>query len=446
MYNTMIKLNNLQLQLLMDIDSIIDDYKDRLYIKYNSPILAAAVLESMWGQSKLAMEYNNYFSLRVIPTWSGKSYDPDTQEVIPSDSMLPITDNYCIYKSMEDCLIDYMQRIVKSHPEIITCKSIKEFVRIAYGEQPIYMKNIIKVMDDFNLYIYDEYYDEPAPKKAEPPKKPVTPSPVKKEEPKKAEPPKKPTPPPPVKKEEVKKEEPKKPVTPPPVKKEEPKKAELPKPTPSPVKKEEVKKVEPDKAESPKIQEIKDEPPKVPAPKPFMRQRSAIPTTVISQEEVKVKKEEIKKQEEATPIKEKDADMETSKIVINDGTGSVSSGHASTTTSILHNTHTGKNKTAKDNNVYTVKEGEDLKTVSYNLGISKFVLIDLNHLTPPYTISAGDILTLPANVTPFTYTVKATDTIQSIAAVYGLKWQDIARINNITYPYKIKAGTEINLK
>ena len=49
-------------------------------ILVHSPIIAQAILESGWGESKLAATYHNYFGLKCGTKWTGKSVNLTTQE------------------------------------------------------------------------------------------------------------------------------------------------------------------------------------------------------------------------------------------------------------------------------------------------------------------------------------------------------------------------------
>lgn len=49
-------------------------------ILVHSPIIAQAILESGWGESKLASKYYNYFGMKCGTTWKGKSVNMETKE------------------------------------------------------------------------------------------------------------------------------------------------------------------------------------------------------------------------------------------------------------------------------------------------------------------------------------------------------------------------------
>ena len=58
---------------IMKVKSYIKKYAAVYEIKVYSSIIAQAILESGWGESKLAKVYHNYFGLKCGTKWQGKS-------------------------------------------------------------------------------------------------------------------------------------------------------------------------------------------------------------------------------------------------------------------------------------------------------------------------------------------------------------------------------------
>ena len=75
-----------------------------------------------------------------------------------------------------------------------------------------------------------------------------------------------------------------------------------------------------------------------------------------------------------------------------------------------------------------------------NMGILAIFLVTLFASVIPNTASAAD-LAQTSCVTK--HTVTAGETISSIAADYGVAWQDLAEANNLTEPYTIYVGQVI---
>ena len=68
----------------------------------HSPIIAQAILESGWGESKLAANYHNYYGLKCGTKWTGKSVNMNTQEEYEPGVLTMIADNFRVFDSMED--------------------------------------------------------------------------------------------------------------------------------------------------------------------------------------------------------------------------------------------------------------------------------------------------------------------------------------------------------
>lgn len=116
---------------------------------------------------------------------------------------------------------------------------------------------------------------------------------------------------------------------------------------------------------------------------------------------------------------------------------------------------------------YTVKEGDSLWNISETVYGSGYNWVDIakaNNLENPDVLFAGTVLTLPqaqkqAPTAPMqtptdsaikatTYTVATGDCLWNIAVrayADGYKWTDIARVNNLTEPDLIYAGTILKL-
>ena len=133
-------------------------------IMVHSPIIAQAILESGWGRSTLASEYNNYFGLKCGGAWNGKSVNMATQEEYEVGVMTDIRDNFRVFDSMEDGVKGYFDFINYSRysnlkgvtdPEEY-CRLIKED---GYATSSTYVDSLLRVIYDNNLTRFDN--DEP---------------------------------------------------------------------------------------------------------------------------------------------------------------------------------------------------------------------------------------------------------------------------------------------
>lgn len=115
-------------------------------------------------------------------------------------------------------------------------------------------------------------------------------------------------------------------------------------------------------------------------------------------------------------------------------------------------------------NSYTVRKGDSLFLIAYIAGKDVNEIAALNNLSEPYALSTGQVIKLRANEisdsvnsTPTnnhvattspsnaTYTVKAGDTLYSIARGAGQSVTTVAALNNISQPYTLKVGQVLRL-
>ena len=146
------------------IATYVKKYAGDYGIMVHSPIIAQAILESGWGRSTLASEYNNYFGLKCGGAWNGKSVNMATQEEYEVGVMTDIRDNFRVFDSMEDGVKGYFDFINYSRysnlkgvtdPEEY-CRLIKED---GYATSSTYVDSLLRVIYDNNLTRFDN--DEP---------------------------------------------------------------------------------------------------------------------------------------------------------------------------------------------------------------------------------------------------------------------------------------------
>lgn len=89
-----------------------------------------------------------------------------------------------------------------------------------------------------------------------------------------------------------------------------------------------------------------------------------------------------------------------------------------------------------------VSRGDTLYRLAEQYNVPLRDLIEANGLTPPYTLSPGQRLTLPA---PRTYTVKAGDTLYGLSRQFQVDMTDLVRANDIQPPYGVKVGQTLRL-
>jgi murein DD-endopeptidase MepM/ murein hydrolase activator NlpD len=91
---------------------------------------------------------------------------------------------------------------------------------------------------------------------------------------------------------------------------------------------------------------------------------------------------------------------------------------------------------------YVVQRGETVYGIAQKHNIPTRALIERNNLQPPYRIAAGTRLQLP---TPEVHTVRRGDTLYAISRRYGVDMASLARANRLGPPYTIKVGQRLSL-
>jgi len=106
---------------------------------------------------------------------------------------------------------------------------------------------------------------------------------------------------------------------------------------------------------------------------------------------------------------------------------------------------------------YSVKAGDSLSAIAARYGMSYKTLARLNNISNPNRIYVGQVLKLSSGSTVSnvvnhstasaagSYTVKSGDSLSAIAARYGMSYETLARLNNISDPNRIYVGQTLNL-
>ena len=129
-------------------------------ITVHSPVIAQAILESGWGESKLASQYHNYFGLKCGSKWTGKSVNMKTQEEYTKGALTTIRDNFRVFDSMEDGVKGYFDFIQLSRYQnlrgITDPKKYLETIRAdGYATSYSYVENCMKLINQYGLIKYD---------------------------------------------------------------------------------------------------------------------------------------------------------------------------------------------------------------------------------------------------------------------------------------------------
>ena len=97
---------------------------------------------------------------------------------------------------------------------------------------------------------------------------------------------------------------------------------------------------------------------------------------------------------------------------------------------------------ADEAGIHIVQRGETVYGIAQQRNIPTRALIERNNLRPPYRIAAGTRLQLPS---PQIHKVRDGDTLYAISRQYGVDMASLARANRLAPPYTIQVGQRLNL-
>ena len=160
--NEYVEVNNKFVELIKD--KALENYKD--YGILPSVTISQAIVESDWGNSTLASEYNNLFGIKADENWKGNVVNFETNENY--DDI--IHSNFRAYDNVEDSIEDHGKFLFEnsryrengffdSKDYKSQAKALEESgyatVKNEEGEL-IYSEILIQVIEDNNLYEYDK--------------------------------------------------------------------------------------------------------------------------------------------------------------------------------------------------------------------------------------------------------------------------------------------------
>lgn len=138
----------------------VQKYAPKYGIKVHSPIIAQAILESGWGESKLASQYHNYFGLTCGTGWTGASVNMKTWEEFTPGVKTDVTQNFRVYESMAAGIEGYFVFI--QYPRYSNLKGVtdpKMYVeRIkadGYATASNYVSAVMAIVNSYKLTQYD---------------------------------------------------------------------------------------------------------------------------------------------------------------------------------------------------------------------------------------------------------------------------------------------------
>lgn len=139
--------------------------KKRGYPLFSSVVIAQAICESGWGQSKIMMKANAIFGIKATSNWKGKVYNSNTQECYDGSTYTNITACFRAYNSLSESISDYFDLITKSERYRKACVSnsplecITAIKNGGYATSPTYINTIMSIINSNNLTQYDNVED-----------------------------------------------------------------------------------------------------------------------------------------------------------------------------------------------------------------------------------------------------------------------------------------------
>jgi len=147
-------------QFAIDIANYVRKYAPQYGIKVYSPIIAQAIHESGWGESKLSAKYHNYFGLKCGTKWTGKSVNMSTKEEYSAGTLTTISANFRAYDNMEEGVKGYFEFIQLprySNLKGITSprKYLETIIADGYATGNSYVDHTMNIINLYNLTQFD---------------------------------------------------------------------------------------------------------------------------------------------------------------------------------------------------------------------------------------------------------------------------------------------------
>lgn len=147
-------------EFIQQIAFYVQKYAPQYGIAVHSPIIAQAILESGWGQSKLAATYHNYFGLTCGTGWTGKSVNMATWEEYTPGQKTNITQNFRVYDSMAAGVKGYFDFIqyprYKNLMGVTDPKKYLELIKAdGYATASNYVSAVYNIVTGYHLTEYD---------------------------------------------------------------------------------------------------------------------------------------------------------------------------------------------------------------------------------------------------------------------------------------------------
>lgn len=140
---------------------VIAENKKRGNPLFSSVVIAQAICESGWGQSKIMMKANAIFGIKATSSWKGKVYNANTQECYDGSTYTNITACFRAYNSLAESISDYfdlitkLERYRKATVAETPLECITAIKNGGYATSPTYINTIMSIINSNNLTQYD---------------------------------------------------------------------------------------------------------------------------------------------------------------------------------------------------------------------------------------------------------------------------------------------------
>lgn len=140
---------------------VVAENKKRGNPLFSSVVIAQAICESGWGQSKIMMKANAIFGIKATSDWKGKVYNANTQECYDGVSYTNITACFRAYDSLAESISDYfdlitkLERYRKATVAETPLECITAIKNGGYATSPTYINTIMSIINSNNLTQYD---------------------------------------------------------------------------------------------------------------------------------------------------------------------------------------------------------------------------------------------------------------------------------------------------
>ena len=157
---------------IADIAGYVKKYAGQYGILCHSAVISQAVLESGWGESRLASQYYNYFGLKCGTRWTGRSVNMRTQEEYREGTLTSIRDNFRVFDSMGEGVKGYFGFIqLERYRNLRGIRDPQEYLETiradGYATSFSYVEDCMKVIRQYELTRFDEGGCETMAKTAE---------------------------------------------------------------------------------------------------------------------------------------------------------------------------------------------------------------------------------------------------------------------------------------